>query len=969
MTVALRGIQSWLWTSLTLLFVFIMPAGLAAQGGIAGTVTDEASGAPLATVRIEVVNASGAVIAEGITGPSGSYRINGIPAGTYTVRFNSAGWNTVTATSQSVSQGELNSVSVTMNESSFSLNPLTVSVSKTEEKALDAPAAISVVQTRTIEERPATTIADHVKMEPGVDVITTGVEGNYVVVRGFNNLFSGATLTMTDNRIARIPSLRANVSHLNPITSLDIDRVEVVLGPGSALYGPNANNGVIHTITKSPIDYPGTTIAMGGGLRQQGNTWSHTSQDNKGLFHAEGRVAIAPSEKFGFKVSGQYFGGTEFTYRDPAEVRARAIAQACVASTYNPAAPACATLANGLDFTNPADLALLRTSVDNVAAGRSNELERMTFDARMDFRPNPETSIILNGGRNNSMNSVDLTGLGAAQVVNWGYNYVQGRVTHKDLFAQVFWNKSDNQDSYLLSTGRPAIDKSSLFVTQLQYQSSLGDRHRLIYGTDLLMTNPDTQGSINGQNEDDDNVTEFGGYAQWEWSVNRKWDFVGGLRADKNSRLDQVVFSPRAAFVYKPDAGSSARLTFNRAFATPNSLNMFLDISGGTLPITGPFGFDIRATGSTDVGHMYQRDSNGIPMHMSPFNVLLGGSARTFLPTTAAQLWSEAVALIGAGSPALAGLLALVPAPTDAQVGIIPLLLNTGVANGTAPVPAGCVAAPFCDVINLATLQDIAPLKPTITNTLELGYKNLFTDEVLIGVNAWWSHITDYTSALRMASPNLFLNGQDVGAHLAQAFMPLVGIAFPNAATAQATAAQLATTIASLPLGTVTPTSVGGTASGMAFVYENLGSVDVYGAEVSATFSVNDLISVATNFAIIDKSEFLAARTGQADELIPLNAPTVKFNAAMTYRDDDGGYNGGLRFRVQNGFNASSGAYAGNVDGFGVLDAAAGFRVPGFRDLWFQVDVQNLFNNSYSTFVGAPELGRMVLARMRWDVN
>ena len=969
MSAPLHSIRSRFCSVLAFLAVFLAPTVVAAQeGGVAGTVTDETSGAALSAVRIEVVNASGAVIAEGITGPSGSFRINDVPAGNYTVRFSSAGWGTVTETNQQVSSGQVTMVSVSMAAESFSLNPLTVTVSKTQEKVLDAPAAISVVQAREIAERPATTIADYVEAEPGVDVIQTGVQSNYVTVRGFNNLFSGATLTMTDNRIARVPSLRANIAHLNPVTSLDLDRVEVVLGPGSALYGPNASNGVIHSITKSPIDYPGTTFAVGAGSREQGNTWSHTSQDTKGLFHVEGRVAMAPSEKFGFKVSGQYFGGTEFTYRDPAEINAQAFAQGCIASSYNPLAAPCAGLANGLNPANPADQAILRTAVDNVAAGRNNDLERMSFDARMDFRPNPETAIVINGGRNNSMSSVDLTGLGSAQVVDWGYNYVQGRVTHKDLFAQVFFNKSDNEDSYLLGTGRPVIDKSSLMVAQLQHQSSFGDRHHLIYGTDLLMTRPDTRGQINGQNEDIDNLTEFGGYAQWEWNLNQKWDIVGAVRADKSSGLDNVVVSPRAAFVYKPDVGSSARLTFNRSFSTPTTLNMFLDISGGTVPLGGPFTYDIRATGSRDVGHMYQR-SGGIPMHMSPFNVLLGGSARTFLPTTAAQLWSEAVAVVGASSPALAGLLALVPTLPESPTAIIPLMMDPGVANGTKAVPAGCVAAPFCDIVNIAMLQDIPALKPTITNTLEMGYKNLLTDGVLFGVNAWWSHISDYTSALRMASPNLFLNGQEVGAHLAQAFMPLVGIAFPNAATAQATAAQLAQSIAVIPLGAVTPTSVGGSASGMALVYENLGSVDVYGAEVGATFSVSDRMSVVTNASIVDKNEFEASRPGQPNEIIPLNAPTLKMNAAMTYRDDDAGYHGGLRFRVQNGFKANSGVYQGNVDGFGVLDLSGGFRIPGFDDLWFQADLQNVFNNSYQTFVGAPELGRMILARMRWDVN
>ncbi len=957
------------WPFLALLVFALLPASLAAQGGIAGTVTDESSLAPLAAVLVEVIDGSGAVVAQGITGPAGAYRISDVPAGTYTIRFTSPGWSTSTVSGQSISAGQLTTVSATMTEQSFSLNPITVTASKTQEKTLDAPAAVSVVQTRDIEELPAISIADHVRDEPGVDVIDTGVASTYTVVRGFNNIFSGATLTMTDNRIARVPSLRANISHFNPITNLDLEKVEVVLGPGSALYGPNAANGVIHNITKSPIDYPGASFSMAGGLRQQSDGQAAGQSfigEDKGLFHGEGRVAIRTSDKFGFKVSGQYFQATEFMFIDQAEVTAQGGAAACTASGFDLNTAACQAFAAGLNLADPTDQALLRESVGNAALGRNNDLERWSVDARVDIRPDPETAIILSGGRNNSLNSVDLTGLGAGQVIDWAYNYLQGRVTHKDLFAQVFYNKSDNENSYLLRSGRPLIDQSSLFVGQLQHSSTAGQSHRFIYGADLLRTSPNTAGTINGQNEADDQVTEVGGYAQWEWSINQKWDFVAAARLDNNSRLEDPVFSPRAGIVYKPDLANSLRFTFNRAFSTPTSLNLFLDISGGTVPISGtPFTYDIRATGSTDLGHMYMRDANG-PMHMSPFNVLLGGSARDFLPTTTGQLWAEAVALVGAGDPQAGGLLGLIAAPSDADVGIVPLLLDPGVAAGNTP-PPGCIAAPFCSAVDLASLQDVPRLKPTITNTLEAGYKGLLGGRTLIGINGWWSHISDFTSALRLVSPNLFLNGQDIGAYLTQQFLPLVGTVFPDAATAQATAGQLAGTIAQIPLGTVTPQSVGGTTSGMAFVYENLGSVDVFGAEIGATFILNDQFDLIANVSLVDKSQFQSS--GATSEIVPLNAPTVKATAALTYRDDDAGLNGGLRFRAQNGFSAASGVYIGDVQSFEVVDVGFGFRVPGWQDLWFQFDVQNVFDNSYQTFVGVPELGRMMLARVRYDFS
>jgi outer membrane receptor for ferrienterochelin and colicins len=196
-------------------------------------------------------------VAGALTGTSGAYRIAGIPAGTYTVRFTLAGWSLVEETDVGVTAGQTSNVSVTLSERSFSLNPITVTASKRMEKALEAPAAIEVVSREAIAERPAVTPSEQVKEQAGVDFVNTGLQQNYVVVRGFNNIFSGATLNLTDYRISRVPSLRVNVSHFTPTTSFDLERVEVVLGPGSALYGPNAANGVIHYLTQSPIDDPG----------------------------------------------------------------------------------------------------------------------------------------------------------------------------------------------------------------------------------------------------------------------------------------------------------------------------------------------------------------------------------------------------------------------------------------------------------------------------------------------------------------------------------------------------------------------------------------------------------------------------------------------------------------------------------------------------------------------------------------
>ncbi|MDE2720876.1 TonB-dependent receptor [Candidatus Palauibacter polyketidifaciens] len=947
-----------------------LPGAAWAQGRIAGSVTDAATGAPLAAVLVEATNAQDAVAARTTTGPGGTYVLDGIAAGAYSVRFVSPGWTTVVMESQSVTSGQTTTVSATMEERAYEINPLTVTTSRTFEKALDAPAAVEVVSTRDLEERQVTSPVEHVEHQPGVNVGRTGIRGRTAVLRGFNNIFSGRTLFMTDNRIARVPSLRVNIFYLNPTSELDMERVETVLGPGSALYGPNAAGGVVHYMTKSPIRSPGATFSVGGGLRQQGDDGGIGSGPiqggDAGLFQFDGRIAVAPSDKFGFKISGQYFDATEYAFTDLVEAQVAGAGQACIGAGFNPTSPACGPFTSGLDLTNPADQGVLAQSARNAAMGRDDGHRNWGVDARMDFEPSPGTSLVLAAGRNVAAQATELTGLGASNVTNWGVTYGQARLRHRDLFAQLFYNYNTNDETFLLRNGRPLFDNSSLLVGQLQYQSRIGSAHRLVYGVDYLGTNPDSKGTINGQFENDDQTTEIGGYVQWEWALSPKFDLTGAFRYDYNSSLADPVFSPRAALVFKPDASNSFRLTFNRAFSTPTSTNQFLDISGGTIPITGtPFFYDLRATGSGGNGYSYMRE-NGIPMHMSPFSALRGGSPREFLPTTTAQLWATAVDLIGALLPQAAPLVPLIPVPSADQVGVLALLLDTEVAGGGAP-PPGCVAPPFCEAVDLANLQDIEALGPTVSNTFEFGYKGVFGDNVSVGANAWFTRYDSYIAPLRLLSPHVFLNGPQLGTYLSGVFRQLVGVAFATEAEALGTAAFIADQAAQIPLGTVTPTSVGGTASALALGYQDAGGFDVMGGELGAGFLLSDQLEMATSLSFIDRNTFETA--GELLSEVSLNTPTVRGAASLTYRNDDSGVNGGLRFRAQNGFPFNSGPWVGDLAAITTLDANFGFRIPGYEDLWFQVDVSNVFDKAYQSMLGAPAIGRVVLARMRWDFN
>ncbi|MFW6084967.1 MAG: TonB-dependent receptor [Gemmatimonadota bacterium] len=940
----------------------------AQQGSLAGTVTSAADGSGVSAVQVQVLRSDGSVVATQLTGADGTYRITNVSAGTYSVSFSSTGWQNFTETGVVVTSGQTTTVNALLAEQAFTLNPISVTTSKKVEKALDAPASVQVVDEEDIRERPATSLTDHVKEKAAVDVVTTGVQSNYVVVRGFNNIFSGQTLSLTDNRIARVPSLRSNISHLQPTSNVDIDRVEVVLGPASALYGPNAANGVIHYLTRSPIDDPGASLSVATGFRQQGDSQKSVSLEPVGIpadttvgfegttepvTHVEGRYGWASDDgKFGVKLSGQYFTGEDYDFIDETEVQQQVLAGACIQSGFDLMSAACQNFSG--DLSLPADQAALQTRVQNVAAGRNPDLERWALDLRTDIRPSEDVSVILSGGRTTAVNSLDLTGIGAGQVQDWKMYYGQARATIDRLFAQVFFNKSDNTETYLNRSGRPLTDKSSLFVGQLQHGTQLDEGHDLIYGVDYLHTVPRSEGTINGRHEDDDTIDEVGGYAQYSGTLSERFDVTLAARVDKHSRLDDAVFSPRAAVVYKPDQENSFRLTFNRAFTTPTTLNLFLDISAQTVPIPNtPFAYDVRAQGTSADGFTFNRGTGGVPMHMSPFAPLLGGTPRDFLPTTTGQLWNEAVALISEGDEDAGQLLQSIDAPTASEVPVVGASLNTETGEFDDPI------------VNLSEIMDPEPLRETTWQTLEAGYKGFLGTKWLVAVNGYWTKVNDFVSALQTFTPNVFLPQPQTQAHLQAEFRELVGpepFPFQSEAEADAAASQLASTIGQVPLGVLAPETAGGeTLSPILVTYRNLGDFDLFGADLALSYLVTDHWELAGTMSFVSDETFEAG-----EEVVPLNAPTFKGSFTARYRNEDAGISGALRARFIDGFPVASGVYVGDVDAYSVFDVNFGYEIPGTDGLRAQLDVQNVFDEGYQTFPGTPTLGRFTMLRLLW---
>ena len=925
------------------LFVVLGVATVSVQAAnLNVTVTDAQTGNKLNNVTITVKPEAGNT-AKGISDENGTLAVANLAAGIYTITASSQGYTEEVIKNVELASDETKSLEIVLSSEVIELEKVSVTASRRREKVLEAPASVALLDDSEIKDRVAPSVTEHLKSVRAVDVMTAGLGSSYVVVRGFNNVFSGSLLSLVDNRIASVPSLRVNAYSFIPTISEDIEQIEVVSGPGAALYGPNSANGVMHILTRSPFTSQGTTVSIGGGERS--------------LLIGSLRHAGVINNTVGYKLSGNYTRGNDWE-----EGRAKE------------------------DLEGEGE-----PIFDMYKAGG---------EFRVDYRPNDELTTILASGFTQAT-GMELTGIGAGQAKNWTYGYAQARLIYKDLFAQAFWNRSNAGDTYQIRTGQPIIDNSDLYVGQIQHSYGIGDVQRFTYGLDVLLTRPDTEGTINGVNEDNDNINEIGAYLQSETNILPQLKLLAAGRADQHNHLSDIVLSPRVALAFQPTDDHHLRLTYNRAFNTPGTSNLFLDIlsSPDAFKLGANFepalGFspniDVRAQGvPSENGFTFKRSEDGLPLFRSPFSQLAKLEDGAYIPLNdplfTNVMWSVARSAVMSGAkPVFEAGLAAQGLPTEMVTAlsagfdsVIPQQV-TGVKNVLRSLDTE--TGSFVDV---ADVHDVASLKPTITQTYEVGYKGIILNRLAFSADVYHSRINNFIAPLFVHTPNVFLDDKTLSASLAQQ----IGAALADPQNAQLAQALLAfdaptqggngdgspieelvtlfvagtenNGAAFIPFGTVTPEQAADPNAVM-LTYRNYGDISLNGLDLNFTFYLNPSWSLGANYSFVSKDLFENV-DGIGD--IALNAPKNKFGANVQYTNIDLGLGVGLRARFVEGFPVQSGVYVGKVESYWTLDLNAGYAIPLGPKPRLSVTVQNLLDRKHQQFVGTPEIGRLAMARL-----
>lgn len=883
-------------------------SSVAAQtGAIVGRVIEAQTGRPIAGAAIEVLSA-GPQDAESRLFSDAEGRFNaGLAAGNHSFLISRLGFETQRIDDVAVRVGEDTELAVSLRFRVLIMEPVLISASRRDASAaIDGSASVSIVGRGRIREQIAVTAADHVRALPGMDVAETGIQQSSIVARGFNQVGSGSLMTIVDGRYANLPSLRLSSLGFLPNPDLDLERIEVLRGPASALYGPNAANGVLHLVTASPIDRPGTSASMATGERS--------------VFQTQFRHAQTLSNSVGFKISAAYFQGDDWRYADPVEQDARTNA-----------------LASG---ANEKTLRIGRRDFD---------ARRVSADVRLDLRPSVEAEVVVNAGLTSALNMIELMEVGAVQAEDWTYQYAQARYRRGRFFAQAFMNRSNTGDSYLLRTGEPFMDRSWMLAGQVRHGFNLGERASFLYGLDLQRTEPQTDGTIHGNNEDADRIDEIGAYLHSETALTDGLDLVAAVRVDRHSRVERANVSPRAALVFRPTQGHTFRLSYNGAFTTPTTKHFFLDALTSRTELAPGIGFDVRALGVPEGGFTFQDRCEG----ENPFYRLC---MRTpFVPgekvsTNGTPLWNDVVDLIA--PEALRSALYLPGNPfrePDPALATRTYRLDEDVGD-----------------LILATGNNIEPIRPTRTRTLEIGYSGTISNRLTVSADLHYNWVSDYIGPLRVETPTVRYTPESIRAFLEhrEQFDPALGALSSEELDA------LVEDFSDIPIGVIVPDQLD--TPDMVLTYRNTADFEIWGADLAAQLLIDNRLSIAGNFSHMSANCFV----GTVDEDngicsgildIALNAPHNKGSVSVRWDDVRRGFTAEGRARFSSGFSMNSGPFVGVVDAYTLHDATASYRPSRLSGVTISVSGTNLFDRKTRFFLGAPEVGRLLLVRLGYE--
>jgi outer membrane receptor protein involved in Fe transport len=453
-----------------------------------------------------------------------------------------------------------------------------VTGSKAEQKLVDAPATMSVLTGQMIESSPSQSFADLMRSVPGLNVTQISARDVNMTSRAATTSLATGQLALLDGRSVYMDFFGFVMWDFLPINFDEIKQIEVIRGPASAVWGANALHGVVNVLTKSPREMQGTsaTLGFGGFSRPDGDNCLDDDGGSCGnsVFYISGTHAQAVNDRWAFKLSAGAY-------------------------TQDPLTRPTGNIPN--DLVPP-------TPYPNF---QNRGTTQPKFDTRFDYdHPDGQQRWTFGGGVAGT-DGIMHSGIGPFDIDSGSIlAYFKAGYSKGARRAQFFTNILNGDATNLLAQTGPTTFLDFAFKTRtfdVEYSDSrtFASRHVVSYGGNYRYSSFDLSIA-----PDADNRSEGGIYVQDDIFLTEMFRLVAGGRLDLFSNID-AVFSPRVAFMIKPQADHTFRVSYNRAYRSPSVINEHLDATilnqatipaiPGVLPAPVTVTFPIAADGNTDI--------------------------------------------------------------------------------------------------------------------------------------------------------------------------------------------------------------------------------------------------------------------------------------------------------------------------------------------------------------------------------
>ena len=527
---------------LSLLFFYLFPlSGQHSDANIFGDVQSEGEHIPFATIHIE-----GTAIGTA-TDVTGHYMLIDLEPGIHVLVASSMGYITVKK-EVTIQKDELLEVNFELVEETMSINEVVITGTKTFKRQTDAAVIVNVIDSKLLAQTQSCNISEGLKFQPGLRVETDCQTCNYTQLR-MNGLGGGYSQILINGRPVFSPL--TGLYGMEQIPANMVERIEVVRGGGSALYGSSAIGGTVNVITRIPkessYDVNLTSQFINGGTMDNmlsGNVSMVTHKRNAGA-----AIFVNRRTREAYDHNGDNFSEL----------------------------PQLSNNSFGANlFFKPTFNQKLELSFSSLTEYRYGG-EMVKEPAHMAQQSEERTHYVLMGGLDYQINFNEDNSSFIA--------YLAGQKTTRDHYTGII---PDAPEDILVHITDPPYGYTYNLTAQVGTQVN----HRLndfLGGTNVLTGGAeyvydDILDTIRAYNYAVVQTTgNFGAFLQSDWEIRKGFTLLTGLRADKHNLVDRVIFSPRISLLYKLKTFTQFRLTWGTGFRAPQAFDsdMHIAFAGG----------------------------------------------------------------------------------------------------------------------------------------------------------------------------------------------------------------------------------------------------------------------------------------------------------------------------------------------------------------------------------------------------